>query len=98
MITPRAHILRALSVALHLDPKRDYEAAVEAVAKSLGVAVEVVREAVDGVELRQPAMTAAARFTDQVATSHSGNPSTAPAHGPRTPGSGASSFGGLTDE
>lgn len=47
MITPRARIRRALAVALHLDPRHDYEAAVAAVAQALGIEPELVREAAE---------------------------------------------------
>jgi hypothetical protein len=46
VIVSRDRIRRAVAVAMHLDPKRDAEAAIAAVAQSLGLDVEAVHDAV----------------------------------------------------
>jgi hypothetical protein len=53
VILSRDTIRRHLALALHLDPRHDYEAAVAAVAQALGIEPELVREAAEKGE-RQP--------------------------------------------
>lgn len=50
MIVSRTRIRAALARALHLSTRHDYEAAVDDVARALGVEREVVVEAVEKVE------------------------------------------------